>query len=61
MREAGEDMHVDVTVDAAWTLESILGEDMYGITSLTIAGPIDSTDFVTMRKCCTYGKLEVID
>lgn len=55
---ASEDAAVSVHVSEVGQLESLLGERINSIESLTVTGgPIDATDFKTILKASLYGQL----
>lgn len=50
-----------VDVGEGQTLESLLGDDKYGIDSLVITGQLQTADFKTLRNCCEHEKLTGIN
>jgi len=48
-------------VEKAGTLRNIIKEDIYKISSLTLSGSINRTDFSTMSEMCSFGNLQAID
>ncbi len=52
---------LDVTVEKAGELATVLGEQANEIDSLVVRGPINDDDFVTMSKATLYGSLTVIN
>jgi len=51
----------DVTTSHSGELASLLGEEVNGIDSLVVRGPINSDDFYTMWQASFYGNLSVIN
>ena len=60
-RRSGEKISFTAHVEEFGQLRNVIGDRLMYIDSLTVIGPVDSTDFYTMYHCALHGTLRALN